>query len=93
MAHVTTLQAVLKQKDPALPCFIEVPSTLLKHWDISGKTPVTLVINGVNVGSRNLKFWGQGRDCWFIDITKVICQKVQINPGDLLSIRISPKVS
>lgn len=92
MAHVTTLQAALKQKDPSSACFVEVPTSLLKALEISGNTPIKMVINGVNVDTMQLAFCEQGRNGWSIDISRKICQQVRIRPGDLLSIRISPDV-
>jgi len=82
------IRVVVKRKDPALPRFVEIDAASLSAWDLSGTTPVTLSINQVDFGRRNLKPWGQGRDVWFIELTQVICETARINTGDKVELTL-----
>lgn len=78
MSKPIRLRARVKRKAPSLPMYIEVPASAVKTWGLSGTTPIEVSLNGVDVGRRNLKFWGQGRDCWFLELTQRICGQAGI---------------
>jgi hypothetical protein len=60
----------------------------LESWNLEGTTPVEVVIDGTNVGRRNLKYWGKGRDCWFIDLTYPICKQANVDTGSLIRLQL-----
>jgi hypothetical protein len=60
----------------------------LGSWNLEGTTPVEVVIDGTNVGRRNLKHWGKGRDCWFIDLTDPICRQANVDTGSLIRLEL-----
>lgn len=88
MKAVVTLQATIERKDPSLPRFVVVDSSRLKRWNLDGTTPVEVVIDGTTVGRRNLKRWGKGRDCWFMDLTDPICKRANVDTGDRVGLEL-----
>jgi hypothetical protein len=85
---VLQLRATIERKDPSLPRFVVVDSSRLKSWKLDGTTPVEVVIEGTAVGRRNLKRWGKGRDCWFMDLTGPICKRANVDTGDRVRLKL-----
>ena len=90
MKDTVRLRAVIERKDPSLPRFIVVPSSELKRWSLDGTTPVVAAIDGIDIGRRNLKLWGKGRDCWFIDLTEPNCNAASVDTGDRVRLELRP---
>ncbi len=88
MEAVVKLRATIERKDPSLPRFVVVESSRLKSWNLDGTTPVDVVIEGTAVGRRNLKRWGEGRDCWFMDLTDPICKRAHVDTGDRVGLHL-----
>lgn len=61
------IDSAIGRKSPDLPRFVTVPSEAVAHWSLQGTTPVEAHLNDTPIGRRNLKHWGRGRDCWFLD--------------------------
>jgi hypothetical protein len=77
----------LRRKAPQLPCYVEVPAALVAPWKIAATTVVDASINGVAIGRRTLKPWGDGKR-WFIELTGPHCRKLGIETGDDLELRL-----
>jgi hypothetical protein len=82
------IRVIIKRKAPEFPRFIEIGSSQLGGWNLSGTTPVTISINGTEYGRRNLKPWGQGRDVWFLELTNEICDRAGIGTGDEVAMNV-----
>lgn len=82
------VEAVVQRKDESLPRFVVVPSITLEEWDLTGTTPVDAAVNGVPLGRRNLKKWGRGRDCWFLDLTRDQCARAAIDTGHVVRLTL-----
>jgi hypothetical protein len=82
------IKVIIKRRSPKLPRYIEIGSPYLAGWDLSGTTPVTISINGTEVGRRNLKPWGQGRNVWFLELTNEICNRAGIDDGDEIALSV-----
>jgi hypothetical protein len=79
----------VSRKSPSLPRFVEVPAYSVAPWDVSGTTPVEVSLNGVDIGRRNLKSWGHGRDCWFFELPATSCRKAGVDTGDDVAVRLT----
>jgi hypothetical protein len=55
---------------------------------VSGTTPVEVILNGIAVGRRHLKFWGRERDCWFIELPDRLCRQARVDTGDQIFITL-----
>lgn len=81
----------IERKDAALPRFVVVPESAVAPWALTGTTAVEVALNGIEVGRRNLKKWGRGRDCWFLDLPDRLCARVGLETCDRvrLSLRLT----
>jgi hypothetical protein len=75
-----TLPALVEQKDPRLPRFLVVPAHHVDAWQLAGTTVVEATVNGVEIGRRTLKRWGDDR--WFIELTRPMCARAAIDTDD-----------
>lgn len=78
----------IERKSPSLPRFMVVASEALSDWDLEGTTVVEVRINGVDIGRRNLKYWGRDRDCWFLDVTESQCASAGVETGDPVELEL-----
>ena len=76
------IRAAVERKASSLPRYVEVDSAALGSWSLTSTTAVEVTLDGVDIGRRNLKKWGRGRDCWFIDLPEVACRKAGVDTGD-----------
>ena len=90
MTNMIQINTELMQKADNLPRYIEIPASEFTGWELRGTTPVEVSLNGVNIGRRNLKYWGASRDYWFLEITKKACKKFHINTGDKVFVVLKP---
>lgn len=81
------LSAKVARKRDDLPRFVVIPSSAIAEWGLTGTTPVDVVINGVAVERRNIRFWDAAK--WFFSITAKDCKKVGIDTGDTVELVIS----
>ena len=82
------VRALVERKATSLPRFVVVPSSPLKAWRLEGTTPVEVAAGGVSLGRRNLKRWGKGRDCWFIDLSDSLCRRAGVDTGDRITLEL-----
>jgi hypothetical protein len=64
-----------------------VPISKVDPWKLQGTTTVEVTTNGVNVGRRSLKRWGD-RGCWFIDLADAVCRKANVETGDRVKLSL-----
>lgn len=88
MTDTISYHAQLMQKNADLPRYVEIPASHLELWEIKGTTPIEVQINGKDIGRRNLKHWGSGRDTWFFEVTQQTCKNLGIKVGDHISITL-----
>ena len=82
------LTVPLQRKHPSLPVYVVIPGPVVAHWRLAGKTPISGTANGVDFGERNLKAWGKGRDEWFVEFTKPLCEKAGLRVGEPVSLEM-----
>ncbi len=78
------LMAKIQRKDPKLPRFVVIPSTLINDWGVTKNIEVIGELNGVDMGRRPLKYWDEER--WFIQIPEPLCKKANVDTGDMVTI-------
>ena len=81
------LSVTIERKQPDLPRFVVVPSTLVSPWRLDGTTTVDVKINGLPVGRRSLVRWDDDR--WFLTITQQDCRRTGIDTGSNPAIAIA----
>jgi hypothetical protein len=80
------IDAKLMQKKPNLPRYVEIPASELAQWQLQGTTPIDVVLNGKEIGRRNLKHWGHGRDYWFFEVNDRICRQLAVAVGSPVAV-------
>jgi hypothetical protein len=83
------IQAIIERKDPRLPRFAVVPTTLIAHWKLQATTVVEASANGHALGRRTIKMWDEAR--WFVELTEPMCRQASIDTGEqiLLELRLA----
>lgn len=72
-----------------MPLYAIVPDDVIRTLNPEETFVVHAQLNGsVDAGRRTIKPWGDGR--WFIEFTRVHCQKTEIRNGEPVSITLSP---
>ncbi|MDJ0895301.1 MAG: YdeI/OmpD-associated family protein [Alphaproteobacteria bacterium] len=87
MSEPLRFDAFLERHDPDLPVYVIVPARVARAYSKQRTFVVEAAVNGRNVGRRSIKPWGDGR--WFMELTKVHCRRLDIAPGDRLSVSVS----
>jgi len=77
MADSIQLTAVIARKDPRLPRFVVVPSSVIDAWSLSQTAVVEGTLNGHELGRRSLKKWDEQR--WFIELPQPLCERVKVD--------------
>jgi Bacteriocin-protection, YdeI or OmpD-Associated/Domain of unknown function (DUF1905) len=87
---MTTLEVIstIEHKHEGLPRFVCIPMSKVDPWDLKGTTTIDLAINGVPVGRRSLKRWGD-RNCWFMDLSETVCRQAKIQTGDRVQLKLT----
>ncbi|MCB1894914.1 MAG: YdeI/OmpD-associated family protein [Zoogloeaceae bacterium] len=88
MMEAIVVSTQVARKAPTLPRYVEIPACEVHPWHLVGTTAVVVEVGGVELGRRNLKRWGKGRDCWFIDLPEAWCRRARIATGDRVSVRL-----
>jgi hypothetical protein len=86
--QAVTCEGLIERKASNLPRFIVVPIDVPAVWETTRTITVSGTINGVPLGRRGLKPWGDGR--WFIELPEAICQQAGVNTGDRVTLEIAP---
>lgn len=86
------LEATVLRKDEKLPAYVQVPSSLIQGWALTGTTTVLAVLNGGPPIRRSLKPWDAGR--WFIDLPRPTMRSAEIDVGAevTLTLALAPTV-
>ena len=87
MTHTVRFVSLLDRHQPDLPVFAIVPGTVAEAF---GKTRTFIVetrINGLPLGRRSIKPWGDGR--WFLELTKAHCKALGVDVGSNLSVDVA----
>ena len=84
------VRSEVERHQPSLPRFVVVPDGELETWGLEQTTVVEVSINGESLGRRSLKAWGPGRDVWFFDLTAAHCDRLGVDTGDVVEVRIRP---
>jgi hypothetical protein len=85
-SSLVNLCCQLERKDPRLPRFLVVPTSLLQEWELAGTTVVEATVNEVAVGRRTLKRWDPDR--WFVELTQPMCERAGIDTGDRVNLTL-----
>lgn len=80
MKHPVELEALIERKAPNLPRFVVIPSALLAPWKLTGTTALEGILNGVDLGRRNVKRWDENR--WFLELPEPLCREAGVDTGD-----------
>lgn len=78
--------AVVKQKDPQLPTYVEIPAGTVAPWSLEGTTTVRVAVDGHDAGRRSLKRWDDER--WFLNLTKAFRREAGVEVGDEVEVRL-----
>lgn len=81
MSETLDVKAMVRRKDASLPRYIKAPASFVAAWGRSATTPVEVTLDGIDVGRRNLKPWGHGRDCWFLELPDRLCHRARVDTG------------
>lgn len=84
-----SVSVTLERKAPSLPVFVRIPGEPLESWELSGTTLVEGTANGIPIGRRTLKAWGQGSTDWFMEFTAAFCQQAKVTAGSQLTLQLT----
>lgn len=77
----------VERKQPDLPRFAVIPSSLLMPWKLAETTVVEMLIDGIAVDRRSIHRWDDER--WFVSITERDCRAVGIDTGSRIELRLA----
>lgn len=83
---VIRLRTVVERKSEALPRYVVIPAASLARWRPTGTLVVEAELDGRDLGRRNLKAWGRGREVWFLDLTQRQCERAGVDTGDAIEL-------
>jgi hypothetical protein len=84
-----TLQTEIRTKDPRLPAYIIVPSSLVTQWNLAGPTIIEGSIDGYETGRRALKpVTANDTSHWFLELTLPFCRIANIKVGETVNVTI-----
>lgn len=84
-ARVET-RARIECKDPGLPRYLVLPPQAAEALAFDATTPAQVLIEGTDIGRRNVKRWSPDSDRWFVDLTEAQCRKAGVDTGDEISV-------
>ncbi|MCB1914543.1 MAG: YdeI/OmpD-associated family protein [Rhodocyclaceae bacterium] len=88
MTDPIVVQTKVARKAETLPRYVVIPARDVAVWCLVGTTPVEVAVGGVQLGRRNLKRWGKGRDCWFLDLPSAWCRRAGIDSGQPVTLHL-----
>lgn len=74
------LEATVERHDAKMPRYVVVPASVVASWKLEETTVVEGTLNGIPLGRRTLKRWGDDR--WFVDLPERWCRRAGILTGD-----------
>lgn len=74
------IEAVVERHHPGMPRYVVVPASKVARWRLEGTTIVEGTVNGIPLGRRSLKRWGD--EPWFVELRRDWCRKAGISTGD-----------
>ena len=77
------------ERSPQLPRYVVIPVRIPAAWNLTDTTTVAGTLNGVDLGRRGLKDWGDGKR-WFFEIPELLCHKAGVDTGDEVTLRFAP---
>lgn len=78
--------AELARHHPDLPIFLLVPPETVAGFGAAGTFVAGATVNGLDIGRRSVKPWGDGR--WFLELTKAHCAALDVAEGDSVRVRL-----
>jgi len=84
-----TYKAKIERKYSHLPRYLVIPARIPEAWKLTGTTTVTGTLNGVDLGRRGLKAWGDGKR-WFFEVPEPVCRKADVDTGDAVVLVFAP---
>jgi hypothetical protein len=84
-----TYKAVIERKHPQLPRYVVTPARIPEAWNLTATTTITGTLNGVDLGRRGLKSWGDARR-WFFEVPEPVCRKAGVDTGDDVVLVFAP---
>jgi hypothetical protein len=82
---MTEFSAELARHHPDLPVYLLVPPETVARFGATGTFVVGASVNGLDIGRRSVKPWGEGR--WFLELTKAHCTALSVEEGDAVQVR------
>ena len=82
-------RSVVERKAPDLPPYLTVDDRVVAPLQPSGATPIEISIDGVPIGRRMLEYWGDDRNCWFVDLTRKQCAAAGVDVGAEVVVEIA----
>lgn len=84
-----TYKAKIERKYRQLPRYLVIPARIPEAWNLTRTTTVTGSMNGVDLGRRGLKAWGDGKR-WFFEVPESVCRKAGVDTGGEVTLRFAP---
>jgi hypothetical protein len=83
-----TYRAKIERKYSHLPRYVVIPARISEAWNLTGTT-VTGTLNGIDLGRRGLKEWGDGKR-WFFEVPEPVYRKAGVDTGDAVVLVFAP---
>lgn len=84
-----THKARSERKHAKLPRYVVIPAHIPQAWELTGTTTVVGTLNGLDMGRRGLKNWGDGRR-WFFELPEPLCRAAGVDTGDVITLTFVP---
>lgn len=84
-----THKARIERKHATLPRYVVIPAEIPQAWELNGTTTVVGTLNGVDMGRRGLKNWGDGKR-WFFELPEPLCRAAGVDTGDVITLTFAP---